>query len=58
MLGIFGFLSASKVPGSVPALAGLNIAPYDGEIMAPFSATDSALPFVSEMLKVNALDLF
>jgi len=58
MLGIFGFLSASKVPGSVPALADLNIAPYDGEVMAPFSATDSALPFVTEMLKVNALNLF
>merc|ERR1719198_1321748 len=37
MLGIMGFLSESKVPGSVPLLTGL-IKPYDGEVMAPFSA--------------------
>jgi hypothetical protein len=35
MIGLFGFLSEAKVPGSVPALAGL-VKPYDGEIMAPF----------------------
>jgi len=34
MLGIFGFLSASKVPGSVPALD--FIPQYDGDYMIPF----------------------
>jgi len=37
MLGIFGFLSADKVEGSVPLLKGIAI-PYDGDIMAPFAA--------------------
>merc|ERR1711918_327325 len=50
MLGIMGFLAEQKVPGSVPALSGI-VKPYAGEIMAPFSASDSALPFVSDMLK-------
>lgn len=35
MLGIFGFLSADAVPGSVPALSGIAI-PYDGDVMVPF----------------------
>jgi len=35
MLGIFGFLSADKIPGSVPALSGIAI-PYSGEPMNPF----------------------
>ena len=34
MLGIFGFMSASKVPGSVPVLT--FIPPYDGNYMIPF----------------------
>jgi len=38
MLGIFGFLSESSVPGSVPGLAGVGIRPYDGNVMAPFDA--------------------
>jgi hypothetical protein len=37
MIGIFGFISESKVAGSVPALTGL-IKPYDGDVMAPFAA--------------------
>ena len=49
MLGIMAFVSESRVPGSVPALKGLNIAPYDGEVMAPFSAGDASLPFVKDM---------
>jgi hypothetical protein len=35
MLGIFGFLSADKIEGSVPALSGIAI-PYDGNCMVPF----------------------
>jgi len=35
-LGIFGFLCAQTIPGSVPALSGI-VKPYDGEVMAPFS---------------------
>lgn len=34
-LGIFGFLAADKVAGSVPALNGIAI-PYDGDPMIPF----------------------
>eukprot|EP00566_Odontella_aurita_P016394 CAMPEP_0113577692 /NCGR_PEP_ID=MMETSP0015_2-20120614/29026_1 /TAXON_ID=2838 /ORGANISM="Odontella" /LENGTH=249 /DNA_ID=CAMNT_0000481333 /DNA_START=37 /DNA_END=786 /DNA_ORIENTATION=+ /assembly_acc=CAM_ASM_000160 len=34
-LGIFGFLCAQTIPGSVPALAGI-VKPYSGEVMAPF----------------------
>ena len=37
MIGIFGFLAESKIPGSVPALSGL-IKPYAGEYMAPFTS--------------------
>jgi len=36
MLGLFGFLSESTVPGSVPFLKGL-IPYYDGEVMAPLT---------------------
>merc|ERR1719482_1943836 len=35
MLGIMGFLSAAKIPGSVPALEGV-VKSYSGECMAPF----------------------
>jgi len=52
MLGIFGFLSAGKVPGSVPFLNGV-IPPYAGEPMAPFAEGDSFLFFVSDMLKFS-----
>lgn len=34
-LGIFGFLCADKIPGSVPALSDIAI-PYDGNPMIPF----------------------
>jgi len=37
MIGIFGFMAADSVPGSVPALNDLA-QPYDGSIMAPFEA--------------------
>jgi hypothetical protein len=36
MIGILGFLSEGKMPGSVPALKGI-IPAYAGEPMAPFS---------------------
>ena len=35
MLGIFGFLSADTIPGSVPLLKDIAI-PYDGNVMDPF----------------------
>lgn len=35
MIGIFGFLAADAVPGSVPSLNSIA-QPYDGNIMAPF----------------------
>ena len=35
MIGILGFLSEGKVPGSVPLLSGI-IPAYSGEPMAPF----------------------
>jgi len=36
MIGIFGFVAEATTPGSVPALGGLGIQHYDGEVMAPF----------------------
>jgi hypothetical protein len=50
MIGLFSLISEARVPGSVPALSGL-IKPYDGEVMAPFTAADANLPGVSTMLE-------
>ena len=36
MIGLFGFLSESSLPGSVPLLKGI-IPAYSGDVMAPFS---------------------
>merc|ERR1740121_2493697 len=49
-LGLFSLISEARVPGSVPALAGL-IKPYDGEVMGPFTAADAGLPGVTTMLE-------
>jgi len=35
MIGLFGFIAESQVPGSVPLLKGV-IAPYAGDVMQPF----------------------
>jgi len=43
-LGIFGFLCADTIPGSVPALNSIAI-PYDGNPMVPFEGQFSYLNF-------------
>merc|ERR1712046_392426 len=50
MIGLFSLISEARVPGAVPALSGL-IKPYDGEVMAPFTAADANLPGVTTMLE-------
>mmetsp|Transcript_103750 Transcript_103750/g.161764 ORF Transcript_103750/g.161764 Transcript_103750/m.161764 type:complete len:460 (-) Transcript_103750:279-1658(-) len=52
MLGLFSLISEAKVPGAVPALAGL-IKKYDGQPMAPFGENDLSLGLVKEMLAVD-----
>ena len=43
MIGIFGFLCAQTIPGSVPGLDAITGLPaYSGEVMAPFK--ESILP--------------
>lgn len=44
-LGIFGFLSADAIPGSVPALSGIAI-PYSGNPMIPFEGQFSYADFI------------
>merc|ERR1712118_485358 len=51
MIGLFSLISEARVPGAVPALAGL-VKPYDGEVMGPFSAADAGvLPGVGTMVE-------
>ena len=45
MLGIFGFLSADAVEGSVPALNGIAT-PYSGNPMVPFEGQFSYFDFI------------
>merc|ERR1712071_514724 len=47
MLGIFGFLSAQTIPGSVPVLTGI-VQPYSGEFMAPFAGDFSFAQYFVE----------
>jgi len=53
-IGIMAFVSESRVPGSVPGLSGLGIAPYSGECMAPWGPGDTSVPLVKEMLAWQA----
>jgi hypothetical protein len=58
MIGIMSLVAEAKVPGSVIALKGLGLKPYSGEVMAPFTANDVSLPFVSKMLELDPIGQF
>ena len=51
MIGIFSLISASKGL-QVPALNTINLKPYAGEIMAPFTEINADLPVVPWMLSL------
>eukprot|EP00964_Phaeocystis_antarctica_P020879 scaffold11557_cov36-Phaeocystis_antarctica.AAC.1 len=53
-IGIMAFVSEARVPGSVPGLATLNIAPYSGEVMAPWGPGDASVMYVDKMLEYGA----
>jgi len=53
-IGIMAFVSEARVPGSVPGLAGMNIAQYNGEVMAPWGPGDSSVLYVDKMLAYGA----
>ena len=46
MFGIFGFLCADTIPGSVPALQDITI-PYEGKVMVPFEGNFPTLRQIS-----------
>ena len=43
MIGLFGFLAESKVPGSVPFLDQFDFPAYAGNVMVPFEGQFSLL---------------
>jgi len=51
MLGLMSLISEARVPGAVPALAGV-VKPYSGQVMGPFSATDDG-PYVTGMIEFS-----
>merc|ERR1719396_192620 len=52
MIGLMSLVSEAKVPGAVPALAGM-LKKYNGQPMAPFNENDASLGFMKDMLAVK-----